>query len=239
MQRPIDRLGLLGCGLLTVALIAGCGTAEDVGPPAKMVAVKLQSAVRPSPRESLADAAQRVVSTASSGDCNSIYDLNPLGRPDMDVPDRCHSDEQLAGALIIRFDSFGQGGVVDYLSRAGLPLSGVFILDADGRYRLVFVDDTQQGTDPRASRRVDAAARRAVTALPDKECATFKTASSPRIGPGANDGDVCAYVSNSKLADLLGSYPHLQPIPFGDDGRYGFYGVDGPDGAFTLVFSRD
>jgi hypothetical protein len=193
----------------------------------------------PEPAESLAAAKKRIAKATSSHDCEEIYKLNPVSRPDYNVSSKCTQLETLAGLKASGAAEYPGGAVIDYRSN-GRTLRAVLIVDSDGYYSVAFVDQTH--TDPSVGTefapQFDGVATRVVEAFRDKDCDAFQQLSLRRFGVGSTGS--CAYVERpSPLSILAESYPEAKAKNLGGNRDYAFYGVASPRSFVTMVLARE
>ena len=194
-----------------------------------------------SPLESVDEAVDRIDQRLASPDCDDVYSLSVSSRrPASDLPAVCEGYRALEPLSPADAESFPGGGVIDYTEGELHAATAVLVLDADGRYHLGFVDpftaESSVGTpfDPR----FDAAARNALDALRDRDCAAFREVASGRYGPGTGEG-ACLYVENNPLTPLLQTTPQAGAERLGGNGDYAFYEVAGRDAAYVMVLARE
>ena len=119
--------------------------------------------------------------------------------------------------------------------------TAMFVLDWDGRYRLVGSQpaDPQIGTKPKPGTDLQAAAEGFVRAVRDKDCQAFERYTLPGSGIyfGARSAqEVCKQVFGGKnLAPQLAADRGAKPQKLGETLDIGFFGLATKDNYYTLL----
>jgi hypothetical protein len=236
---------LAGVCVLAVVLF-GCGSSASntestlqvstpqptTGAPAPGKAV-----LPPKPRESIAQAADRISATISSKDCAEINRLTVVSRP----YDACTGLQALAGIPISAIASYGDAaGVIAFGSGESLR-NAILIVDSDRRYHIPLVDPftTVQSVGTSFASGFDAAAEETVKAMRERDCEAFRRVALVRFGSGSAPDQVCAFLDNSSLTQFLAANPNARPWRLGGNEDYAFYAVSGRDANFTMVMARE
>ncbi len=140
---------------------------------------------------------------------------------------------------------FGTGALVDgYIDSPGSEdnyAEGVFVLDKDRKFHLVFVEEGSfiQSTHTLFMKEFDTSFRIGIHALRTGSCDEFLTVSHTKLGIGAGaKADVCSRVSGSSLHKLLAAEPRAVSKRFGGTSGYAFYGIKFKSGFYTVVMAQ-
>jgi hypothetical protein len=194
----------------------------------------------PKPKESIDEAQTRIKGTLSSGDCDRIAKLNPLGHPTLDNPKRCAALKRLASLDATGAAAYLGGGIIDY-AVGPRTLAAILVVDSDRLYHVAlldpFVGKPSIGT-PFAPQ-FDAAARKVAKALAHRDCHGFLAVASRRIGPGAlNRKQLCPLPKNP--FSVIGEQsPSAKPKRLGGNADFAFYSYGTPGVNYTLLFARE
>jgi hypothetical protein len=194
----------------------------------------------PKAEESIDNAQARIDETLSSGDCDRIAKLNPLGRASLDNPKRCAALKRLASLETTGADAYPGGGVIDY-AVGPRTLTAILVVDSDGLYHIAlldpFVGKPSVGT-PFAPR-FDAAARKVATALARRDCQGYLAVASRQIGPGTlNRKQVCPLPEKNPFSVIGDQFPSAKPQRLGGNAYFAFYSYGTPGVNYTLLFAR-
>jgi len=233
---------LCAAGLVSIALLAGCGTNDGASsgstPPAPTgLPVTGKLIPPPKPRESIGRAVTRIVVTGSSDNCGEVNRLTAITR----VYDACEGLQALTALPVSAAATYGDGGGVIVFGSGESLRNAILILDSDGLYHLPIVDpvNIQQSVGTKFASEFDSAARESVDALRGGDCDAFKGVALARFGPGSNPDQVCTYLDKSALTQFLVTYPDAQPKRLGGNGDYAFYSVSSPEAYYTVVMARE
>jgi hypothetical protein len=232
---------LFGCG--SGGSGSGGGSTASIGeagpgPPGSVPTTPVKGAQvvpPPSPKESIADAVDRIGGLIKAGNCRAINELTALSRP----YDVCDGLRSLSSLPVAAAASYGnEAGVIEYGSGHQLH-SALLIVDADGLYHLPLVDpyNTARSVGTPFPTEFDHVARDAVNAMRDQDCGRFRQVALVRYGAGA--ASVCTYLRESPLSQLLKADPQAQLRRLGGNHDYAFYTVSGGTANFTIVLARE
>jgi hypothetical protein len=193
----------------------------------------------PKSKESIDQARARIDETLSSGDCDRIAKLNPLGRATLDNPKRCAALKRLASLETTGAASYPGGGIIEY-AVGPRTLTAILVVDSDGLYHIAlldpFVGKPSVGT-PFAPQ-FDAAARKVAKALAHRDCQGFFAVASRQIGPGTlNPKQVCPLPKNP-FSVIGNRFPSAKPERLGGNANFAFYSYGTPGVNYTLLFAR-
>jgi hypothetical protein len=246
----MTRAGSTIAVALAAALIAGCGSGGSGGTQSTSTTrssaqqtskAKPERPGAPKPRESIQEAAARIKKVASSSDCGTVNQLNPIGRGNLDTETRCKSLQRLATLKPGGQAAYGGGGVVQY-QLPNSTLSVLLVLDSDGLFHVTYLDQwTPKPTiGTKFAKQFDAVAERAVDALRNKNCGAYYDVSFREFGPGALDKHaVCTHVNDAVLGEQLRADPKAKPVRMGGNGTFAFYGLDLPGAFWTLILAKE
>lgn len=140
---------------------------------------------------------------------------------------------------------YGTGAVVDgYIHSATSADNwgeGVFVLDKDRKFHLVFVEQGSfiQSTHTLFMKEFDTSFRIGIHALRTGNCDEFMRVAHLTQGIGAGKrADVCARVTGSSLHKLLAAEPRAVAKRLGGTSDYAFYGIKFKSGYYTVVMSQ-
>ncbi len=190
--------------------------------------------------ETVNEAVERIDGVLSNGECEQIYDLNPLSRPKLATESRCEALRGLAGLPVKAAAAYGKvAAVVDY-QRGDRTVSALLVGDADGRFHIAFIDPFlgTPSVGTKREPRLDVAAERAVRALRGRDCAAFLDVAYRRFGfGGGTDAEVCDRVETNPVAALAGGgKTRLERL--GGNAHYAFYGLETRDSFLTVIAAR-
>lgn len=254
-SRPGSPARLVALALLAVAFASGCGGSDE---PQLSEADRdaplpggLTLAPAPEMNETAEQAVERIEELASDGDCERIYELNPLTRPALANEARCNSLRALAGLPVEGVATYGDvAAVVDY-ERGERTVSALLVGDSDGRFHVAFIDPflgtPSVGTDPAPG--LGRAAERGVDALRGRDCEQFLAVAYRRFGlGGGTDEEVCERVEANALPDQiqagalddgeLGAEPRWKLERLGGNGSYEFYGLRTAGSYLVVIAAR-
>jgi hypothetical protein len=233
---------LLGCGSGGSSSSGGSSTsvgqAAGAGPPGSVPTKPVKGAQvvpPPSPKESIADAVERIGGVIKTGDCRAINELTALSRP----YDVCDGLRSLSSLPVAAAASYSDGAAVAEYGSGHQFHSALLIVDADGRYHLPLVDpyNTARSVGTPFPTEFDHVAQQAVNAMRDQDCGRFQRVALARYGAGA--ASVCTYLRESPLSQLLQADPQAQLRRLGGNHDYAFYTVSGRTANFTLLLARE
>lgn len=193
----------------------------------------------PKAKESIDAARARLHATLSTGDCDRIAKLNPLGRKTLDNPKRCAALKRLGSLEATGAAAYPGGGIIDY-AVGPRTLAVILIVDADGLYHIAlldpFVGKPSVGT-PFAPQ-FDATARKVATALTHRDCQGFLAVASRQIGPGTLDRKQVCPLPKNAFSVIGGRFPDAKPKRLGGNSDFAFYSYGTPGVNYTLLFAR-
>jgi hypothetical protein len=239
----VNRLVIVLALAAAAMAIAGCGggggdnagssSTEAKGPPPPPLKHPAKA------KESIDQAGQRIAGALGSGDCKTVNSVNPLSRPTVSTDARCKYLQRFKDMTVQGAEAFDGGGVIAY-TLGQRTLNAVVVVDDDGLFHLVyidpFIDENSVGT--KLAPQFKKAAKKAVTALKDKDCATFLTVAYRRVGAAArSDEDVCGRIDNNQIAHIYDAYPDAKLKPLGGNADYAFFGIETPV-FYTVVLAR-
>ena len=230
-------IGLIAAAALTLLLAAcgsdGGGTSGPAAAPGGAPPVK----------ENVADAQRRIAGALATGDCRQVNALAPLQEGAASAtPAPCEQLKNLTNLEVGGRAGYGDlGGVIDYKTTDGV-VSAVLVRDSDGLLHVAFVNPFNRtptvGT-PLAGP-FDGAARDAVNALREKNCAAFLRAAFRRFGEGGLPRSVvCQLVDAGGLSAALEGRGTVRLISAGGNRYYAFYGLRTRAGFFTIVMAKE
>ena len=191
--------------------------------------------------ESVDDAVARIEDAVSSGDCETINDLNPLGRPGLATERRCEVLKRLEGLTVVGKAEYGKLGAVIGYERGARTLNVVLVRDADGLLHIAFIDPFtgKSATDGDLAKPFAKVADQGAAALAEKDCEAFLEVAYRRFGLGAGkDRDVCDRVKKNIVAALLERGGEPKALNLAGGSTYAFFGVDTPFSYLTLIAGR-
>jgi hypothetical protein len=230
---------------LAVGVAGGCGGGDeeaDGGPPGNGNAASDEQALAlPKAKESGEEASARFREAIESEDCEDVYELNPISRPQYNTKERCEFLRERLALDVSGAEDFAGGAVIEY--EGDQPRErAVSVLDADGRFHVVLTDSLLEGesigTGPSAE--FDAAAEDALEALEDGDCDAFREVAHRRYGPGGapERAATCEFVEQNPIPNMLDAYPDASLEPLGGNRDYAFYGFATPAAHLTFVMAR-
>ena len=194
----------------------------------------------PPDKETIQQAQERIKKTASSKDCDTVNELNPISRPAMSTDERC---KFLQSALDdpVNAAQYEDGGVIEY-KVGDATINALMVRDSDGLFHVTYLDprvpESTIGT--KLAPQFDQVANDAVDALRKGDCEAFTKVAFVEFGAGAGDHErVCAYVSNVPLAKLLQKDPNAKPKLMGGNGTFAFYGLSLPGAFWTMILGKE
>jgi hypothetical protein len=225
---------------LTIAL-AGCGGGGSPKATGKRAPAR-PKATSPVPAagESVDAAAKALVRAASASGCDAVKArLQSIYSPVS--PGACASVKALlSGIHDVKAKRYGSGAVVDYLDANGAVKSAVLALDRDRRFKVVFIEPSEQRTlDTLPAPDFDSAARTAWRAIAAGDCERFLRVAHRTIGPGSgSDQQVCARLTGlPERAAFAARRARL--VRLGGNSLYAFYGLSaGPRSYYTIVMAQ-
>jgi hypothetical protein len=231
--------------LLLAVLAAGlsaCGGGSK--PPQRPNATTLQSSVvDPKPRESINDVIARIEGATTATGCDPIKGL--LHSSYGEISDvACRAVQAELGAFRSPAGkAFKTGAAIAYDTGAGQHRAVVLALDADGTYRVDFVEDLSAAAgsvDGTKAPGFDRNAAAVVTAMQAGDCDSFLRLVDRSIGLGVGgDERVCKRLSDVPFRRELLSNRTARPVALGGNGFVAFYKLrTTPTSYYTLVMTR-
>jgi hypothetical protein len=229
-----------GLALLPVLALTACGggggkpTVTQAKPP---VSGKVD--VPPAPADDAKSLLQRLEGAATAPSCDAVRGvLHSYYGTITDLACRA-IQAQLAGFHGAQATTHGLGALVTYKDANDQLHTAVLALDADRRYRLVYIDDGD-GTAANPGPTFAATASGVIAALRDGDCNALLRDLDRRIGLGVGqDREVCRNVGASLLRrEILGTSA-ARPRALGGNGRVAFFELrSAPGRYYTLVLRR-
>jgi len=238
LRRTAPALALIAA--LALALPA-CGGAKHPARP--RVAAPRPSVVDPKSREGVNDVIARIKGATTAGGCDPVKGL--LHSSYGEISDAaCRAVEAELGSFgSPQGRAYKTGAVVAYDTGTGMRRVAVLALDADGTYKLDFIEDLAPaaGTigDTKAAG-FDRSASAAVTAMQTGDCDSFLRVVDRSIGLGVgSDERVCRRVSDVPFRRELLANKAARPVPLGGNGFVAFYKLrTAPTTYYTMVMTR-
>jgi len=238
LRRHAPALALIAA--LALALSA-CGGAKRAQRPT--VTAPRQSVVDPTPRESVNDVIARIKGATTASGCDPIKGL--LHSSYGEISDAaCRAVEAELGSFgSPHGKAYKTGAVVTYDTGAGMRRAAVLALDADGTYRLDFIEDLAPaagGIGDAKATGFDRGASAAVAAMQAGDCDSFLRVVDRSIGLGVgSDERVCRRVSDVPFRRELLEDKAARPVPLGGNGFVAFYKLrTTPTSYYTMVLTR-
>lgn len=211
----------LAVGILAVTTLGACSS-----DPLPRREVRIDP--RPPNREVPLSATVRGLREAVAGrSCREVAALVHSSAQPLD--DRaCREQRRRLGAFRgPRAASYGSGAVIDFRTADGQHRTAVLALDANRRYRLLFVLNLPRATvGTRPSPRFDRAARATTQALFLSDCTRFTGLVHREVGIGtASPEEVCERLPLLGVAEALRGHPRTRARPLGGNRYLAFYGL--------------
>lgn len=235
-RRRIARSVAISACLLAASTAAGCGGgASSTGSGAATLGAAKAT-------ESIGEAQKRIDDALASKDCKRINDLNPLGRPGLSSAQRCAYLSQLAGLTPVGAEEYGDAGAVIDYKQGDRTIDAVLIRDADGRYRIAFINpfNGRKTVGTPYAHQFDAAAHESLKALEGRDCSAYIRVVFRRFARGSTDEQqICAFVDQNPTAKLLETQPDFAFDRAGGSAYYGFYTLGTPSSNSTMILARE
>lgn len=148
---------------------------------------------------------------------------------------------ELGGFEKARGKAYGTGAIANFSTTEDRHREMALALDADGRWKVLFVDEgTPSALGTRPSPLFSVNVRAVLRSLQSGDCDTFLRLSSRTIGLGVGaDPAVCRRVSDLPFHRELVDGQSARPTPLGGNADLAFYGVStAPGRYYTLVMAR-
>jgi hypothetical protein len=226
--------------VLLVLALSACGggghkpTVTQAKPP-----VSGKADTPPAPADDAKSLLQRLEGAATAPSCDAIRGvLHSYYGTITDLACRA-IQAQLAGFHGAQAATYGLGALVTYKDANDQPHTAVFALDADRRYRMVYIDDGD-GTGTKPGPTFAVAASGVIAALRSGDCDALLRDLDRRIGLGIGpDREVCRNVGASLLRrEILGT-PGARPRALGGNERVAFFELrSAPGRYYTLVLRQ-
>jgi hypothetical protein len=210
--------------------------------------------VAPEPAESLSDALTAFRQATASGKCEDLLPLeHSAERGDAAVgaapsPEECANKasmiDRLKGQVPVANERFGPAAVIDY-DRNGQDLTGLWLLEADGRWRFLnngmFLAHSV-GSRPAQSDAFDEGANGFLGAAQSKDCNAmyrFLNANSP-FAVGRTQDQWCSFVTplydqQFNFFNLAGADQAAKAQVLGKTRLYGIYDVDFDNRSYWIL----
>jgi hypothetical protein len=222
------------------AALAACGNGGGDGAAERARGGTARN-VDPRPTESIDDVVNRIRGAATASGCEAVEGLLHSSYGDISDASCRAVQAQIDGFRDPRGAAYKTGAAIDFRTLTGQRRLIALALDADGTYRVAFIEDIPDGAvGTRKPGAFDASATAAVRALRTGDCDAFLRLVSRTMGLGIGpDAEVCGRVSDTPFRRELVANRGAEPVALGGNAEVAFYKLrTRPDAYYTLIMAR-